>query len=188
MTRSFLLLNGALLLAPRATAAQSEPRDSAFFLRVTQQMIDAVTSGDTTVWARSWGPEWVEADEEGPYISRTELLAGLHPLPTGQQGTLTLARWHFMGSGTTIVVTYDADEVHDYYGRRLVTTFHSTDTWVRRGRQWWQIATQQTALPRVIAGEPIAREEVVADTGTYLLTPTIRMQVVADDSGFTVGR
>jgi hypothetical protein len=151
-------------------------------------MLDAVTSGDTTVWARYLAPEWLEADEEGHYISRADLLAGLHPLPPGQHGTLILDRWRFSGSGTTIVFSYDADEVHDYYGQPLVTTFHSTDTWVRRNGGWWQIATQQTALPRVIAGEPVAREEVMADTGTYLLTPTIRMQVVADDSGFTVGR
>jgi hypothetical protein len=115
-------------------------------------------------------------------------LAALHPLPAGQQGKLTLDRWRFIGKGTTVVFTYDADEVHDYYGQHLVTTFHSTDTWVRRNGSWWQVATQQTALPRVIAGEPVAREEAQADTGTYRLTPLPPMQVAVDDSGLTVGR
>src|ERR1041385_7712085 len=94
--------------------AQVAPADSAFFVHVTQQMLDAITSGDTTVWAHQLAPEWVEADEEGRYITRSELLAGLHPLPPGQHGTLTLDRWRFMGGGTTVVMTYDADEVHDY--------------------------------------------------------------------------
>lgn len=189
--RTSILLLGALVagfITLTPLQAQVAPADSAFFVHVTQQMLDAITSGDTTVWARELAPDWIEADEEGRYISRADLLGGLHPLPPGQHGTLTLDRWRLMGGGDMVVMTYDADEVHDYYGQRLVTVFHSTDTWVRRGGKWWQIATQQTALPRPVAGESILREEAAADTGTYRLTPTIRMQVVADDSGLTVGR
>ena len=187
----FLILAGVLACAAgsaRPIEAQVTAADSTFFVRVTQQMLDAVTSGDTTVWARYLAPEWVETDEEGRYISRTDQLAAMHPLPAGQHGSLTLDRWKFMAEGGTVVMTYDADEVHDFYGQRLITVFHSTDTWVKRRGRWRQIATQQTALPRPVTGEPTPSAEVAADTGTYVLPPVLRMQVAADDSGLTVAR
>lgn len=173
---------------PATAYAQLAPADSIFFLRTTQALLDAVTSGDTTVWARVLAPEWTETDEEGRYLSRSDLLAALHPLPAGQTGKLTLDRWKFIVADDVVVMTYDADEEHHYYGQTLLTVFHSTDTWVRRHGRWWQIATQQTALPRPVAGEPVLPEEIAADTGTYLLTPGVRMQVTAGDSGLQVGR
>ena len=183
-----LLFGLFVLLLPASVEAQISSADSAFFLRVTQQMIDAITTGDTTTWARVLAPEWIETDEEGHYITRAELLASLHPLPPGQQGVLKVDRWRFMGGQGTVVLTYDIDEVHHYYGQTLITTFHSTDTWVKRRGRWWQIATQQTAFPRAVDGEPIASAEAAEYAGSYALTPTIQVQIVPDDSGFTVGR
>jgi len=86
-------LMGALLTtwgAP-AIAAQVSRGDSAMFVASTQQLLDAITYGDSGVWARHLSPRWAMTDEEGHRIGRTDFLRDLHPLPSGQSGKLRLA-------------------------------------------------------------------------------------------------
>ena len=116
-------LVGALLTpwgAP-AIGAQVSRGDSAMFVAVTQQLLDAVTDGDSSVWARHLSPRWTITDEEGHRIGRTDFLRDLHPLPSGQSGKLLLADWHLVGTPTVTVMSYATDEEHVYYGQRLVT-------------------------------------------------------------------
>ena len=150
LIRVFLL---ASIAAP--VAAQVPPPDSAWLVATTQSLLDAVTSGDTAVWAPQLAPDWFQATEEGEIVDRAEFLAGLRGLPPGQKGKLTLTRRRLTGNSAVAVLSYDADEWHDFYGQELRTIFHITDTWVRSGGRWRQLASQATALPRPIAGVPV---------------------------------
>jgi hypothetical protein len=187
-------ITAALLLAAvlggRASrlGAQVAPADSARIVATTRALVDAITPGDTVPWARALANDWFLTDEAGSRLSRAEFLEGLGPLPAGQSGTLTMANWHLTGSGPVVVITYDIDEEHHYYGQRLQTRFHSTDTWVRRGGRWWQIASQALALPRVVAGVSIADSLARQYAGNYRLTPEIALSIVPDDSGLALVR
>jgi hypothetical protein len=77
--RVFLL---ASIAAP--VAAQVPPADSAWLVATTQSLLDAVTSGDTAIWAPHLAPDWFQATEEGEIVDRAEFLAGLRGLPPGQ--------------------------------------------------------------------------------------------------------
>jgi hypothetical protein len=79
--RVFLL---ASIAAP--VAAQVPPADSAWLVATTQSLLDAVTSGDTAIWAPQLAPDWFQATEEGEIVDRAEFLAGLRALPRGQKG------------------------------------------------------------------------------------------------------
>ena len=129
-------LMGVLLTVWGAPAirAQVSRGDSAMFVAITQQLLDAVTDGDSGVWARHLSTRWTMTDEEGHRIGRTVFLRDLHPLPSGQSGNLRLADWHLVGTPTVTVMSYAADEEHMYYDQRLVTRFRQTDTWVREGK------------------------------------------------------
>jgi hypothetical protein len=142
---AWTLLPGLLLAAgTRPAVAQLAARDSAYLATTTQALLDAITAGDSTVWARHLAPAWVLADEEGRLITRSTFLAGLHPLPPGQQGKLTLTRRHLTGGPAVAVISYDADEEHHYYGHVLPPR----RTWVlgvrarhvRRGHDIGQLA------------------------------------------------
>ncbi len=172
----------------RSLAAQLSPADSAQLVTTTRGLIGAITPGDTVPWARALAPEWFLTDEAGSRLGRAEFLASMHPLPAGQAGTLTFANWHLTGSGPVAVISYDIDERHDYYGQLLYTRFHSTDTYLRRGSRWWQIASQALALPRVVAGEPIADSLARVYSGGYRLTQGITLMIIADDSGLVLAR
>jgi hypothetical protein len=177
-----------LLVIPVSLAAQVAPADSIHLVGVSQQLMDAITSGDTAVWAATLAPDWFLTDEEGNHIGRSAQLAALHPLPDGQTGRITVTRPQFTGGNDVAVITYDADEVHHYYGQTLLTIFHATDTYVRRDGRWWQIASQVTALPRVIEGTPVPRRVAANVAGTYDLTPAIALTITAGDSGILLGR
>jgi hypothetical protein len=166
--------------------AQVAPKDSAHLVTTTQMLLDAVTAGDSTVWAPHLAPEWFLTDEEGQHLTRAAFLASFRPLPAGQEGRLRLAAWHLSGKGDVAVISYDADEEHDFYGQRLKTRFHLTDTYVRRQGRWLQLVSQVTALPTPFAGVPLSRSLAGEYAGTYSLTREIRLRVTAGDSGLSL--
>lgn len=168
--------------------AQVPARDSAQLVATTRALLDAITSGDSAVWANVLAPGWAMSDEEGNRPSRAEFLASLHGLPAGQHGKLQPVQFHFTGDSTLAVVSYDADEWHDYYGQILRTRFRTTDVWVKRNGRWLELASHVTALPTPIAGADVPRTVARTYTGEYELTPGIRMQVAGTDSGLVLGR
>ena len=174
--------------SPNPAAAQVTPRDSAFLVTTTQALLDAVTAGDTAVWSRLLAPDWIQADEEGQLFTRSSFLPTLHPLPAGQHGQIVLARWKLTGDARVAVISYDADETHNFYGQLLSTRFHITDTYVRRQGRWWQLGSQVTALPTAIAGIAIAPALAREYAGSYELTPEIHLDVAVRDSGLALER
>lgn len=176
-------------LAPASGAAgQVSPADSAALLSITQRLLDAVTRGDPAVWAKYLSRDWFLTDEEGRHVPRSEFLSGLSGLPAGQGGILRVAGWHLVGAPGVAVLSYDIDEWHDYYGQELRTRFHTTDTWVRESGGWKLLASQVTALPALLAGQPVPPAVLAEYAGTYALTADVALQVVASDSGLSLIR
>ena len=119
---SSLTLAASLLTASGSAVAQVGARDSTFLVATSQALLDAITTGDSTVWASYLAPDWFLSDEEGHHHTRREFLTELHPLPPGQSGQLTVANVHLVGARAVAVISYDAQEVHHYYGQLLLTT------------------------------------------------------------------
>jgi hypothetical protein len=175
-----------LIAAP--AAAQVPAADSAWLVATTQSLLDGVTLGDTAVWSRHLAPDWIQATEEGEVVDRAAFLADLRGLPPGQEGRLTVTRRRLTGDSAVAVLSYDADEWHNFYGQELRTVFHITDTWVRSSGRWQQLSSQVTALPRPITGKPVPQRVTRAYTGRYALTPAIRLTIAATDSGLVMTR
>jgi hypothetical protein len=191
MNRTLLVL--ALLLVsatpPCAAAdAQVAPTDSAVLVTLTQSLLDAVTHGDSAVWAPHLSPSWFLIDEEGNRLSRAEFLAGLRPLPAGQSGSLRIGDRYLAGAGDVVVLSYAIEEEHDYHGQHLRTRFHTTDTWVRRHGGWRMLASQVTALPTQVAGRALPRALLEEYAGTYALTDEITLEVGVADDGLRLVR
>ena len=172
----------------RSARGQLSPADSAQLIRTTQALADAIATGDTAVWAGQLASNWILSDEEGNWSSRQEFLAGLHSLPEGQSGRLVLARWRIIAGPNLAVLTYDLDEEHHFYTQLLLTRFHSTDTWIRSGGRWVQVASQVTALPRALEGAAVPAALAREYAGTYRLTPELALVVAVGDSGLSIGR
>ena len=180
-----------LAAGPSVGVAQVTSRDSAQLVAMAQLLMDAITTGDTAVWARHIVPTWFIADEEGRIIPRKEFLETLKPLPPGQSGTLTVLNPTLVGARDVAVISYDIDEVHHFYDQLLLTRFHATDTYVRRGGRWVQQASHLSATPRPIPGIRVPQELARTYAGTYRLTPDITLSIAPRDSGLvmtTAGR
>lgn len=181
-----LLLLGAVV--PTSAFGQISAADSTALIATSQLLMDAITSGDTTVWATQLAPRWFLTDEEGHHITRSEFLGDLRGLPAGQSGKLQLANWHLVSDRGVAVLSYDIDEQHNYYGQELRTRFHATDTWTQIGGGWKMLASQVTALPTPIAGRSVEPRILDQYAGRYRLTDGIEFQIAASDSGLSLVR
>lgn len=182
------LLCLALLAPARAARGQVASADSAALIATTQGMMDAIVTGDTTAWAPRLLPQWFLTDEEGRHITRPEFLAEQRPIPAGQSGKIEVVNPHFATAPGVIVLSYDADEWHNFYGQVLRTRFHTTDTWVGRAGAWKLLASQVTALPTPIEGRSLDQGLLNQYAGTYRLTPEIALSIAVGDSGLTMTR
>jgi uncharacterized protein DUF4440 len=177
-----------LLTILSRTRAQVPAADSAALVGVTRTLLDAITAGDSAVWASHLAPAWFMTDEEGRHLTRAEFLSEFHPLPAGQHGVLRLAEGHMTGTPDVAVLSYDIDEDHEFYGQRLHTRFHETDTWARSGRSWRALASQVSALPTPVEGRSIDLRTLRDYAGTYVLTPDISLAILADSAGLRLVR
>lgn len=190
MRRSHSLLTALLLhaaVAPLA-AGQVTPADSAALFATTQRLMDAITFGDTAIWAANLSPRWFLTDEEGRHLTRSEFLRELHGLPSGQNGQLRVLNGQLLAAPNVAVLTYDTDEWHNFYGQELRTRFHQTDTWVHEKGGWKMLASQITALPTPIAGRAVPARLLEDYAGSYDLTKEISLRIVASDSGLSLVR
>lgn len=186
--RAVLIALGLGLGAVPAASAQMTPADSLALHSTTQQLMDAITHGDSAIWARNLSARWFITDEEGAHLTRADFLPELQGLPAGQSGELKVVNSHWAIGPGVVVHSYDIDEWHDYYGQKLHTRFHATDTWIREEGEWKMLASQVTALPTAIPGRTVARKILDTYTGTYSLTSDIQMRIVASDSGLSMVR
>ena len=68
------VLTAALLcrVSVVTASAQVSPSDSARFVAITQDMLDAITNGDSAEWSPHLSARWTLTDEEGRRIGREE--------------------------------------------------------------------------------------------------------------------
>ena len=97
--------------------AQRAAADSVELLATTQRLFDAITTGDSTVWAKSLARDWFVTDEEGNHIERGQFLRELRGLPPGQRGRLEVKEAHVRRAPGVVILSYDVHEWHDYYGQ-----------------------------------------------------------------------
>jgi hypothetical protein len=171
-----------------SAGAQSATLDSAALVHITLRLLDGITYGDSSVWAKHLSARWFLTDEEGHHLTRAQFIGDLHGLPAGQSGQLRIANVHFLDATGVAILSYDIDESHDFYGQKLQTRFHTTDTWVLEGAQPKILASQTTALPTAIEGRGLPRALLDQYAGRYSLTPQIELRLVATDSGLLMVR
>jgi hypothetical protein len=166
----------------RSSAERAGPRNEphpveSFLKRASQEMFDAVATGDSAVWSRYLLGDGLFTDEEGNTMTKAEFLAELHPLPDGYHGTIRLAHPRVVIDEETAVLTTDLDEELTLYGQTLKTRFHLTSTWIRRLEGWRMLAAQTSVLPsehRSVDFDPAGYEPYL---GTYALDPEVTYTV-----------
>src|SRR5262245_35669244 len=92
-----------LVLVPAAVEAT-------WFQQTEQALMDAVATGDKTVWARVLDDRCVYTSEEGEVLTKQELLKQLTGLPSGLSGSITVENLTVQEYPTFAVVRFLAHE------------------------------------------------------------------------------
>ena len=111
-------------------------------VRRSQELYDAVASGNQAPWQKYFADDCIFADEKGRVFDKSKLVADITPLPAGYSGTIKIENAQSRIIGNTAILSYDADETETIFGQKLKARYHVTDTWLQRNDNWQIIASQ----------------------------------------------
>lgn len=179
-----ILLAIAILLVTVPAGAEDL---SALLQRQTQEMMDAVSSGDATVWEKYLDAGVVITDEAGGVTNKKDAVAQITPLPKGISGTITVTDWHLYSHGDVAVATHVSDEHEDFHGQKLHALYRTTTTWAKEPGGWKVIAQQTLALrqdPPAVQLEGAALDDYV---GRYRAAPDLVYEIARQGSELVGG-
>jgi uncharacterized protein DUF4440/uncharacterized protein DUF3471 len=167
------------LFAPGATA-EADPAVASELKRATQELMSAVAGGDWAVWDRYLDDSIVYTAEDGRTLTKRELKEDMKPLPPGYAGSIEVESAVVRQYGDTAVVSHEELEKQEVFGQKLVSHYHVTDTWIRRGGRWRLVASQ--VLVRLQDPAPASVDPKVFDAyvGRYDLSPSVAFTVTRE--------
>jgi len=149
--------------------------------RAMQELLDAVAPGDLAVWQKYLAEGCLYTDEEGNVKTKQELLKELKPLPKGYHGSIKMGEPKVFAHENVIVLSHRDHEELELYGQKLITWFHSTDTWAKsQDGQWKLVAVQVMAIPN--ERKPLAVSPKILDeyVGQYQLAPDVTYTITRE--------
>lgn len=155
--------------------------------RQTQELLDAVSRGDTAPWRRYLHERVVFTDENGTRLDRAQLIAQTAPLPPDVGGSITATDFAVEFFGNVAVATYVDDEHERFHGQELHALYRTTDTWIKDGTDWKMIASQVLALQQDPPAITLSSQLLDAYVGRYSLAPDYVYSISRDSLGL-VGR
>jgi hypothetical protein len=130
------------LSAATIVCAADVPITQDELVRRTQELCDAVVSGNQAPWQKYFADDCIFANEKGRLFDKPKLIADITPLPAGYSGTIKVENVQSRVIGNTAILSYDADETETIFGQNLKARYHITDTWLQRNGNWQIIASQ----------------------------------------------
>lgn len=140
----------------------------------TQELLDAVATGDKALWQKYLADGSLYTDEEGNVLTKDELINGLHPLPKGYVGSIKIGKTESLVQENVVVLTHLDHEVLELYGQKLLTNFQTTSIWAKQSDGDWKlVSTQVIAIPNERKPAKIDLKKLDSYLGEYELTPQI---------------
>ena len=176
------------LSAATIVCAADVPITQDELVRRTQELYDALVSGNQAPWKKHFADDCIFADEKGRIFDKPKLIADITPLPTGYSGTIKIENVQSRIIENTAVLSYDADETETIFGQNLKARYHITDTWLQRNGNWQIIASQAHRYyedPAVGKADPKKFADFI---GTYELAPGQTRSVTGEGDKLFVER
>jgi hypothetical protein len=149
--------------------------------RATQELLDAVAPGDVAVWRRYLAEGCIYTDEEGTIKTKEDLLKELKPLPKGYVGSIKMGEPRVLAQENVIVLSHRDREELELYGQKLITWFHSTDTWAKSlDGHWKLVAAQVMAIPNERKPMALSPKKLDAYVGQYQLATDVTYTITRE--------
>lgn len=149
-------------------------------VRRTQELFDAVASGDKAPWQKYYADDCMYFDEKGRNMDKTALVADITPLPKGYSGSIHIVNVKSHIEGNVAIMSYDMDEKESIFGQDLWARYHATDTWMLRDGQWQVVAGQVLRYYEDPAAGTADPRKFRDYAGTYELTPGTTLTVFSE--------
>jgi Domain of unknown function (DUF4440)/Domain of unknown function (DUF3471) len=111
-------------------------------VRRTQEIVDAVATGDRKPFEKYYAADSMIFDEKGRSMDKQAFVADQSPLPPGYSGAIKVVKPQSRILGDTAILSFDLDETETIFGQELKARYHETDTWMRRDGGWQIVAEQ----------------------------------------------
>lgn len=108
----------------------------------SQEMFNAVASGDQAPWQKYFADDAMYFDEKGRAMDKAALIKDVTPLPKGYSGSITVVNAKSHIQGDTAILSYDLNETETIFGQNMTARYHGTDTWIYRDGKWQIVAGQ----------------------------------------------
>ena len=162
----------ALCLGSQLSAATD-----AILKKQTQELVDAITAGDASVWQRYLHERATITTEDGEVFSKAKMVEGIKPLADGVSGSIKVIDFKAIEHGTVAITNYVDDEYENYHEHKLHCQYRGTDTWLKTKDGWRLIAGQLIALRTDPPAIQLAPALLDAYVGRYSLTPDISYEI-----------
>ena len=151
-------------------AAPPPSEDVPALLRTkTEQLLDAITHGDRSVWERELHPQARVVDEQGEVLERKAMVESVRPLPAGVSGKLWPTQFQATVLGDVAVTTYVAEEDENFHGAKIHSRYRMGETWVKRDGAWKLLSVVVLALRTDPPAVPTTAEQRRPYCGRYVL-------------------
>ncbi len=150
--------------------------------QATQELLDAIAAGKKEVWEKYLAEGAIYADEEGRVLTKDELLKELTPLPKGYVGTIKMGEPKVLIQENVVVLSHLDREDLELYGQKIVTYFHSTDTWAKqKDGNWRRVATQVMAIPNERKPAKVEPNMLDSYVGQYQIAAEVFYTITRED-------
>lgn len=169
-------------------ARPDQGSDTALLRSYTQQLLDAVGTGDKPVWEKLLSPKFIGMDEEGHVRRKSELIGELQPLPPGLAGQLKVDQFDAVFNGDVAISVHEDQEQLSYYGQQVHSRYRNVDTWQRTPAGWRLLGQHTTAVLKDPPALPARWSGKCDYEGRYRLTDAIEVTVHCAPTGLVVSR
>ena len=139
------------------------------FVQKEQKLVDAIGTGDKSVWIAAMHDSCLISVEDGSSITKTELTADINSLPKGISGMIKVIEPKVRAYGNVAIISFINDEYEEVYGQKIHTQYRQTDTWMSMDNEWKIISMELFEIPKNPPPVQISRDILLKYVGIYSL-------------------
>ena len=150
----------SLLMLPAFTAglrAQTAP-DAPEFTRLLQNFLAGASRNDAAVHERFWADDLIYTASAGRRLGKADILREVReegpPKPGDETVTYTAEDIRIQQYGDTAIVAFRLVGATDKEGKKTVSNYLNTGTFLKRAGKWQVVAWQATIIPKEKESKP----------------------------------
>jgi len=140
-----LLLSATSVLRGGQAPAPEDPAPR--IVALSQELMDAIVSGDGRVWDRILDEGAIVIDEFGRRDTKAQAVQNLKPLPVGFWAAIEVRHPKVHVQGGTAMIEFEAYERETVFDQHLVVRYGFMATFLQKGSDWKLFAMQNLTLP-----------------------------------------